>query len=231
MAAELAAIEEQVWRASEGNPFVAVETVRALRHERGSRSERTLLPSRVHDLIAERLARLGEPSRQLRHPRVFPTRVGMDRKTGRLGHRCPPCSHERGGRVRPAPNLVERGPREPRRDAATHQVFQPAVLRVESAEMRTTGRPGSRSRRPACRGLTLRVSERRHGSPGAGSPRGRKGYPGKPECARVGPRRARNGHDHPVAENSAPRNRLKTMVGRDGIEPPTPGFSVLCSTN
>ena len=23
----------------------------------------------------------------------------------------------------------------------------------------------------------------------------------------------------------------KKMVGRDGIEPPTPGFSVLCSTN
>ena len=24
---------------------------------------------------------------------------------------------------------------------------------------------------------------------------------------------------------------LKNLVGRDGIEPPTPGFSVLCSTN
>ena len=24
---------------------------------------------------------------------------------------------------------------------------------------------------------------------------------------------------------------LKELVGRDGIEPPTPGFSVLCSTN
>ncbi len=65
MAAELAAIEEQVWRASEGNPFVAVETVRALRHERGSHGDRTLLPSRVRDLIAQRLARLGEPSRRL----------------------------------------------------------------------------------------------------------------------------------------------------------------------
>ena len=61
-----AAIEEQVWRASEGNPFVAVEIVRALRRERGSRADvRTLLPSRVHDLIAQRLARLGEPSRRL----------------------------------------------------------------------------------------------------------------------------------------------------------------------
>src|SRR5262245_10975478 len=33
MPAELAAIEEQVWRTSEGNPFVAVEAIRALRHE------------------------------------------------------------------------------------------------------------------------------------------------------------------------------------------------------
>jgi len=24
---------------------------------------------------------------------------------------------------------------------------------------------------------------------------------------------------------------MREMVGRDGIEPPTPGFSVLCSTN
>jgi DNA-binding SARP family transcriptional activator len=64
--AEVAAIEEQVWRASEGNPFVAVETVRALRRERVPTGDRrTLLPSRVHDLIAQRLARLGEPSRRL----------------------------------------------------------------------------------------------------------------------------------------------------------------------
>src|SRR5262245_52448148 len=66
MSGELAAIEEQVWRASEGNPFVAVETVRALRDERTSRADRgSLLPSRVHDLIARRLSRLAEPSRRL----------------------------------------------------------------------------------------------------------------------------------------------------------------------
>jgi DNA-binding SARP family transcriptional activator len=67
MPADVAAIEEEeVWRASEGNPFVAVETIRALCQERGSRGDhRTPLPSRVHDLIARRLARLGEPSRQL----------------------------------------------------------------------------------------------------------------------------------------------------------------------
>jgi tetratricopeptide (TPR) repeat protein len=64
--AEIAAIEEHVWRASEGNPFAAVEAVRALRHERRSAGDRrTLLPTRVHDLIAQRLARLGEPSRRL----------------------------------------------------------------------------------------------------------------------------------------------------------------------
>jgi DNA-binding SARP family transcriptional activator len=64
--ADVAAIEEQVWRASEGNPFVAVETIRALRQEPGSRSDdRAVLPSRVHELIAQRLARLGPPSRQL----------------------------------------------------------------------------------------------------------------------------------------------------------------------
>jgi DNA-binding SARP family transcriptional activator len=66
LSARLAGIEEQVWRASEGNPFVAVETIRALRHEPGWPAERrTLLPSRVHDLIAQRLARLGEQSRRL----------------------------------------------------------------------------------------------------------------------------------------------------------------------
>jgi DNA-binding SARP family transcriptional activator len=65
-AADVDAIEAEVWRASEGNPFVAVETIRALSHERGSRQEHgTPLPSRVHDLIARRLERLGEPSRQL----------------------------------------------------------------------------------------------------------------------------------------------------------------------
>ncbi len=34
-----------------------------------------------------------------------------------------------------------------------------------------------------------------------------------------------------LRENFEAGNLLKRMVGRDGIEPPTPGFSVLCSTN
>src|SRR5437667_163608 len=34
-----------------------------------------------------------------------------------------------------------------------------------------------------------------------------------------------------IGTNSVTGNLLKRVVGRDGIEPPTPGFSVLCSTN
>jgi tetratricopeptide (TPR) repeat protein len=66
MPEDFAGIEEQIWRMSEGNPFVAVETVRAVRHERSSQPDaRTLLPSRVYDLITQRLARLGDASRRL----------------------------------------------------------------------------------------------------------------------------------------------------------------------
>lgn len=59
-------LEEQVWRVSEGNPFVAVETIRAL--QEGSTLEsptRLSLPQRVHDLIAGRLERLSGRARQL----------------------------------------------------------------------------------------------------------------------------------------------------------------------
>ena len=66
IASERATIEEQVWRVSEGNPFVAVETVRALRHEQRTDGDRdAVLPERVHELIARRLARLDEPARRL----------------------------------------------------------------------------------------------------------------------------------------------------------------------
>lgn len=65
-AADLAALEADVWRSSEGNPFVAFETVRVLRHERGRGAARgTPLPSRVRDLIAHRLERLPDQSRRL----------------------------------------------------------------------------------------------------------------------------------------------------------------------
>jgi hypothetical protein len=34
-----------------------------------------------------------------------------------------------------------------------------------------------------------------------------------------------------AATEAAALRRREKMVGREGIEPPTPGFSVLCSTN
>ena len=34
-----------------------------------------------------------------------------------------------------------------------------------------------------------------------------------------------------AAVSQVPAGTVAFMVGRDGIEPPTPGFSVLCSTN
>src|SRR5262249_48690803 len=52
-------VGEQVWRASEGNPFMIVETVRAL-HE-GERIDPTgplLTPPRVREMITARLDRL-----------------------------------------------------------------------------------------------------------------------------------------------------------------------------
>src|SRR5215475_1918633 len=51
------------------------------------------------------------------------------------------------------------------------------------------------------------------------------------ECAGVCPRWAQIWAQTQPRENFGVGNVLKTMVGRDGIEPPTPGFSVLCSTN
>jgi tetratricopeptide (TPR) repeat protein len=65
-AAALTRLEEQVWAVSEGNPFVAVETIRAL-HE-GSLVEGSTtmpLPKRVRDLTADRLGRLSDRGRLL----------------------------------------------------------------------------------------------------------------------------------------------------------------------
>src|SRR5262249_47371948 len=51
---------------SEGNPFVAVETMRALHEGSIVETSTTLpLPKRVQDLIAERLGRLSDRGRQL----------------------------------------------------------------------------------------------------------------------------------------------------------------------
>jgi DNA-binding SARP family transcriptional activator len=62
----LARLEEQAWAASEGNPFVIVETVRALREGMTLQEPANLsLPQRVRDVIAGRLGRLSEGSRRL----------------------------------------------------------------------------------------------------------------------------------------------------------------------
>jgi len=59
-------LEERIWAASRGNPFIVVETLRGLRG--GSLPEDTdplPLPDRVRDLIASRLEHLGDRSRRV----------------------------------------------------------------------------------------------------------------------------------------------------------------------
>ena len=57
---------ERVWRASEGNPFMVLETVRALQGEDPVDLERAVLtPPRVRELIAGRLDRLTDRGRRL----------------------------------------------------------------------------------------------------------------------------------------------------------------------
>ncbi len=58
-------VEEQVWRSSEGNPFVAVETLRALEQGTALSGGSFALPERVQKLVADRLARLRPPLRKL----------------------------------------------------------------------------------------------------------------------------------------------------------------------
>ncbi len=59
-------LEERIWRASRGNPFMVVETLRALRGGSLPEDKSALpLPERVRDLIAHRLERLGDRSRRL----------------------------------------------------------------------------------------------------------------------------------------------------------------------
>ena len=56
-------LEDEVWRVSEGNPFMAVETVRALAD--GAPGERRELAAGVRQLVAGRLDRLSERDRRL----------------------------------------------------------------------------------------------------------------------------------------------------------------------
>jgi DNA-binding SARP family transcriptional activator len=56
----------EIWRTSEGNPFVIVEAVRELVDSAGSLGAVALaVPRRVRDLVSARLERLGEPARRL----------------------------------------------------------------------------------------------------------------------------------------------------------------------
>lgn len=62
----LASLGERVWVASEGNPFMVVETVRALDESDGSPPlARALLPDRVRAVIERRLDRLSGPAQEL----------------------------------------------------------------------------------------------------------------------------------------------------------------------
>ncbi len=62
----LAAMEGEIWRVSEGNPFMVVETVRAMREYRGAPGTwEGLVPPRVRDLISGRLRTLTERGRSL----------------------------------------------------------------------------------------------------------------------------------------------------------------------
>jgi DNA-binding SARP family transcriptional activator len=62
----LAGVAEKVWQASEGNPFVIVECMRAV-SDSGTRPAdgAPALPARVRDLINEHVERLGPKARQL----------------------------------------------------------------------------------------------------------------------------------------------------------------------
>jgi len=58
-------LNDQVWEISQGNPFVIIETLRALPEGELGSGVRVSLPGRIRDLIVSRLQRLGEPARRL----------------------------------------------------------------------------------------------------------------------------------------------------------------------
>ena len=61
-----AQLGEDIWTASEGNPFMVVETIRALEQGAGGAIPRPLpLPERVRHVISRRLERLGHHAREL----------------------------------------------------------------------------------------------------------------------------------------------------------------------
>ena len=66
-AGELGHLDEDVWRLSEGNPFVVVETIQSYGQGGGLRTGRSRLvvPDPVQALVVQRLERLSDPSRRL----------------------------------------------------------------------------------------------------------------------------------------------------------------------
>ncbi len=64
-AATVGRTAERVWMISEGNPFVVLETLRALREQPETRAGGVGLPDRIREVIGARLERLGDRSRTL----------------------------------------------------------------------------------------------------------------------------------------------------------------------
>ena len=62
---ELDAVDRDVWRLSEGNPFVVVESVQAYRQGGSASRTRLAMPERVQEVIIQRVERLGDNSRRL----------------------------------------------------------------------------------------------------------------------------------------------------------------------
>jgi len=63
---ELAALEEETWRISEGNPFMVVETVRAVREYAGAPGTAGAhMPAAVRELVAARLRTVSDRGRRL----------------------------------------------------------------------------------------------------------------------------------------------------------------------
>src|SRR5262249_58369166 len=61
-----AGLDAEIWRASSGNPFLVVETIRAIQEGVAPRTPATLpLPERVRRVVAGRLERLSDRGRHL----------------------------------------------------------------------------------------------------------------------------------------------------------------------
>lgn len=78
-AAGLEQVQDRIWTLSRGNPFMIVETVRAIANEPAVTDPFGATPRRVRDVVAGRLARLGEDARRLLGPAAL---IGRDFEPG-----------------------------------------------------------------------------------------------------------------------------------------------------